>query len=146
MVSSAAGPTGPEKQRAGSSRGTLMAQRIRFGIQTPQQNCSSQDLVSVWKTIDQAGYDTAFAFDHFFPIFSDPSGSCFEGWIALAALAVQTSKVEVGLLVRSDGNSRRRSRQLYRDSEQCGDGHLRKWIKPHSWGRWNRSDPASTNS
>jgi F420-dependent oxidoreductase-like protein len=76
-----------------------MAHRVRFGIQTPQQNCSWQDLVSVWKTIDQAGYDTAFAFDHFFPIFSDPSGPCFEGWVGLAALAGHTSKVEVGLLV-----------------------------------------------
>jgi F420-dependent oxidoreductase-like protein len=76
-----------------------MAHRVRFGVQTPQQNCSWQDLVSVWKTIDQAGYDSAFAFDHFFPIFSDPSGPCFEGWVGLAALAVQTSKVEVGLLV-----------------------------------------------
>src|SRR2546430_14374256 len=76
-----------------------MAQRIRFGVQTPQQNCSWQDLVSVWKTIDQAGYDTAFAFDHFFPIFSDPSGPCFEGWVALAGLGVLTRKVEIGLLV-----------------------------------------------
>src|ERR1051326_4274243 len=76
-----------------------MAHRIRFGVQTPQQNCRWQDLVSVWKTIDQTGYDTAFAFDHFYPIFSDPSGPCFEGWIALAGLAVQTTKLEVGLLV-----------------------------------------------
>jgi F420-dependent oxidoreductase-like protein len=76
-----------------------MAHRIRFGVQTPQQNCSWQDLVSAWKTIDQAGYDTVFAFDHFFPIFSDPSGPCFEGWVGLAALAAQTSRVEVGLLV-----------------------------------------------
>jgi F420-dependent oxidoreductase-like protein len=76
-----------------------MAHRVRFGVQTPPQNCSWQDLVSVWKTIDVAGYDTAFGFDHFFPIFSDPSGPCFEGWMSLAALAAHTSKVEVGLLV-----------------------------------------------
>jgi F420-dependent oxidoreductase-like protein len=76
-----------------------MAHRVRFGVQTPQQNCSWQDLVSVWKTIDQSGYDTAFGFDHFVPIFSDPSGPCFEGWIGLAALAAHTSNVEVGLLV-----------------------------------------------
>ncbi len=72
---------------------------VRFGVQTPQQNCSWQDLVSAWKTVDQAGYDTLFAFDHYFPIFSDPSGPCFEGWVGLSALAVQTSRVEVGLLV-----------------------------------------------
>ena len=76
-----------------------MAHPVRFGVQTPQQNCTWQDLVSAWKTIDQAGYDTAFAFDHFFPIFSDPSGPCFDGWVSLAALGSQTSRVEVGLLV-----------------------------------------------
>ena len=68
----------------------------------------------MWKTIDDAGYDTAFAFDHFFPIFADPSGGCFEGWVALAGLGVLTRKVEVGLLVTGNtmsapaGGTRRR--------------------------------------
>jgi F420-dependent oxidoreductase-like protein len=76
-----------------------MARQIRFGVQTPPQNCTWQELASVWKTIDNAGYETAFGFDHFFPIFSDPSGPCYEAWVTLSALAVQTSKVEVGVLV-----------------------------------------------
>jgi F420-dependent oxidoreductase-like protein len=76
-----------------------MARQIRFGVQTPPHNCTWQELGPVWKTIDQAGYDTAWVFDHFFPIFSDPSGPCFEGWITLTSLAVQTTRVEVGVLV-----------------------------------------------
>jgi F420-dependent oxidoreductase-like protein len=52
-----------------------------------------------WRLIDDLGYDTAWTFDHFFPILSDPSGPCFEGWIALAALAAETSRVKVGVLV-----------------------------------------------
>lgn len=76
-----------------------MAKPIRFGVQTPPQNVTWQELVEVWKFIDEAGYDTAWTFDHFLPIFTEPSGSCFEGWIALAALAAETKRVEIGTLV-----------------------------------------------
>lgn len=76
-----------------------MARKIRFGIQTAPQNTTWEDLRSVWKVIDTAGYDTAWVFDHFFPILSDPSGPCFEGWTALTALALETKNVESGVLV-----------------------------------------------
>jgi F420-dependent oxidoreductase-like protein len=52
-----------------------------------------------WRLIDELGYDTFWTFDHFFPILSDPTGPCFEGWIALAALAAETSRAQVGVLV-----------------------------------------------
>jgi F420-dependent oxidoreductase-like protein len=76
-----------------------MPRAIRFGIQTPPQNTTWQQLRQAWKLIDELGYDTAWVFDHFFPILTDPSGSCFEGWVTLAALAQETSRVEVGVLV-----------------------------------------------
>ena len=49
--------------------------------------------------IDEAGYDTAWLFDHFYPILADPAGPCFEGWTALTALAADTKNVEAGVLV-----------------------------------------------
>lgn len=73
--------------------------KLRFGIQTPPQNVAYKDLVEVWKQADDLGYDSLFAFDHFMPIFSDITKSCFEGWTLLAALAAQTSRARVGLLV-----------------------------------------------
>ncbi|MBI3652510.1 MAG: LLM class F420-dependent oxidoreductase [Acidobacteria bacterium] len=76
-----------------------MTKALRFGVQTPPQNTSWQELLDTWKLIEEAGYDTAWTFDHFFPIFADPSGSCFEGWTILTALAAATGRIEVGALV-----------------------------------------------
>lgn len=76
-----------------------MAKPIRFGIQTPPQHVTWQAMREAWKLVDSLGYDTAWTFDHFFPILSDPSGPCFEGWVALTALAAETSLVQVGTLV-----------------------------------------------
>jgi alkanesulfonate monooxygenase SsuD/methylene tetrahydromethanopterin reductase-like flavin-dependent oxidoreductase (luciferase family) len=72
---------------------------IRFGIQTPQQHIPWPDILSLWQEIDVLSYDTAWLFDHFLPIFSDPTGPCLEGWTALAALAMATRKVRLGLMV-----------------------------------------------
>lgn len=76
-----------------------MAKKIRFGVQTAPQNTSWKELRETWLLIDSLGYDTAWTFDHFFPILSDPSGPCFEGWISLTALAAESSHVQAGVLV-----------------------------------------------
>jgi F420-dependent oxidoreductase-like protein len=72
---------------------------VRFGIQTPQQHGSWQEMLSLWREVDTLGFDTAWVFDHFLPIFSDPTGPCLEGWTALAALATATQKVRLGVMV-----------------------------------------------
>ena len=76
-----------------------MSKPVRFGIQTPQQHTTWQELRDTWKLIDELAYDTAWTFDHFFPIMSDPTGPCFEGWMLLAALAAEAPRVKVGVLV-----------------------------------------------
>jgi F420-dependent oxidoreductase-like protein len=76
-----------------------MTRAMRFGIQTGPQHVSWPELVNIWQVADNLKFDTAWTFDHFFPIMSDPKGSQLEGWITLAALAMKTAHVRVGTLV-----------------------------------------------
>ena len=72
---------------------------IRFGIYAPQQSVKWQELLELWQKADGWGYDSLWVFDHFYPIFADPDGPCFEGWTALTALAQATTRARVGMLV-----------------------------------------------
>lgn len=72
---------------------------IRFGIYTQQEWRSWAELVETWQAADEAGFDQAWLFDHFFPEEGDDTGPCFESWTLLAALATQTRRIAIGVLV-----------------------------------------------
>ena len=73
---------------------------MRFGIKTSPQNTTWPDMLAVWKAADDIElFESAWTFDHFYPIFSDSNGPCMEGWITLTALAQATQRLRIGVLV-----------------------------------------------
>ncbi|GAB3003586.1 LLM class F420-dependent oxidoreductase [Amycolatopsis acidiphila] len=73
---------------------------MRFAIKTSPQNTEWADMLAVWQAADDIEvFESGWTFDHFYPIFSDSSGPCLEGWVTLTALAQATRRLRLGTLV-----------------------------------------------
>jgi alkanesulfonate monooxygenase SsuD/methylene tetrahydromethanopterin reductase-like flavin-dependent oxidoreductase (luciferase family) len=75
----------------------------RFGIMTAPAQVTYRDVLRVWREADAIQQiEHAWLYDHLMPIGGDPNGPAFEGWTMLSALAAQTRRLRLGLLVTSN--------------------------------------------
>jgi alkanesulfonate monooxygenase SsuD/methylene tetrahydromethanopterin reductase-like flavin-dependent oxidoreductase (luciferase family) len=72
---------------------------MRFGLDVAQQRMPWDEVVSRVRFAEDLGFDGAWGFDHFQPMYGEGPGETFEGMTTLAALAGVTSRIRLGLLV-----------------------------------------------
>ncbi|HUQ39287.1 MAG TPA: LLM class F420-dependent oxidoreductase [Acidimicrobiales bacterium] len=73
--------------------------KLKVGVQLHPQNTTIGEIRKAWQEADAMGVDSIWTWDHFYPLYGDPDAVHFEGWSLLAAMAVDTSHAQFGMLV-----------------------------------------------
>ena len=72
---------------------------IKVGVQIEPQHCTIDELRGAWRRADALGVDWIWTWDHFFPLSGDADGPHFEGWSLMGAMACDTTRPSLGVLV-----------------------------------------------
>lgn len=80
-----------------------MAPRVTFGLKTSQMRATYDDIRRLWLEADELPiFEHAWLWDHMVPLRGDAHGATLEAWTLLAALAAQTRRLRLGVIVTSN--------------------------------------------
>ena len=72
----------------------------RYAIKTPNHHTTWENMLDIWKAADQMEvFESAWNWDHLYPLRSDPHGTSLDGWVTLSALARETKRIRIGSMV-----------------------------------------------
>jgi F420-dependent oxidoreductase-like protein len=72
----------------------------RYAIKTPPHHATWAQFLDVWRAADEIDvFESAWSWDHFYPLAEPYDGPNLEGWTMLAALAQATSRLRLGAMV-----------------------------------------------
>jgi probable F420-dependent oxidoreductase len=72
---------------------------FKVGVQLHPQATTVDAMRAAWNAADEMRVDSVWIWDHFFPLYGNPDAAHFEAYTLLAAMAADTSHVDIGALV-----------------------------------------------
>src|SRR5215472_8437366 len=77
--------------------------KLSFGIKTSPMRTDYRGIVDVWREADRIPeIEHAWVWDHFVPLVGPATDAVHEGWTLLSALAAQTTRLRLGVMVTSN--------------------------------------------
>lgn len=75
---------------------------MKLAFKTMPQNIEWLVMLEIWQELDaDPRYESAWVFDHFYPIYGGEEGPCLEAWVTLSALAQATERIRIGSMVNA---------------------------------------------
>src|SRR6516165_1772989 len=76
---------------------------VSFGIKTSQIGLTYDEILSTWREADELPeFEHAWLWDHLIPLRGAATDDALEAWTLLAALAGQTTRLKLGVIVTSN--------------------------------------------